>query len=128
MTSVRKGGAHDEFLKLWTGYTIAKVGSQITVLALPLTAVLLLGAGATETGLLVADAPAVRRRSVVAATNFIGFVVAPPAALGAGLLGDAIGLRPTLFIAGVIGVLAFLYLLASPVRSFRSAPESAAID
>jgi MFS family permease len=43
-----------EFLKLWTGFTIARVGSQITVLALPLTAVLLLGAGATETGLLVA--------------------------------------------------------------------------
>src|SRR5437016_14049826 len=41
-------------MKLWTGFTIARVGSQITVLALPLTAVLLLGAGATETGLLVA--------------------------------------------------------------------------
>ncbi|HYV22413.1 MAG TPA: MFS transporter [Candidatus Bathyarchaeia archaeon] len=43
-----------DFIKLWTGFTIARVGSQITVLALPLTAVLLLGAGATETGLLVA--------------------------------------------------------------------------
>ncbi|HYU82993.1 MAG TPA: MFS transporter [Candidatus Polarisedimenticolia bacterium] len=43
-----------DFLKLWTGFTIARIGSQITVLALPLTAVLLLGAGATETGLLVA--------------------------------------------------------------------------
>jgi len=43
-----------DFAKLWTGYTIAAVGSQITVLALPLTAVLVLGAGATETGLLVA--------------------------------------------------------------------------
>src|SRR2546430_8206203 len=43
-----------DFVKLWTGFTIARVGSQITVLALPLTAVLLLGAGATETGLLVA--------------------------------------------------------------------------
>ncbi|MGH2473181.1 MAG: MFS transporter, partial [Candidatus Limnocylindria bacterium] len=43
-----------EFLKLWTGFTIARVGSQITILALPLTAVLLLGAGATETGFLVA--------------------------------------------------------------------------
>src|SRR5919204_3125088 len=43
-----------DFMKLWTGFTIARVGSQITVLALPLTAVLLLGAGATETGLLVA--------------------------------------------------------------------------
>src|SRR5947208_5290428 len=43
-----------DFVKLWTGFTIARVGSQITVLALPLTAVLLLGASATETGLLVA--------------------------------------------------------------------------
>ena len=46
--------ANSDFIKLWTGFTIARVGSQITVLALPLTAVLLLGAGATETGLLVA--------------------------------------------------------------------------
>src|SRR5439155_1365606 len=45
---------NSDFMKLWTGFTIARVGSQITVLALPLTAVLLLGAGATETGLLVA--------------------------------------------------------------------------
>src|SRR4029077_11832957 len=45
---------NSDFIKLWTGFTIARVGSQITVLALPLTAVLLLGAGATETGLLVA--------------------------------------------------------------------------
>ena len=43
-----------DFVKLWTGFTIARVGSQITVLALPLTAVLLLGAGPMETGLLVA--------------------------------------------------------------------------
>src|SRR5919201_4498688 len=43
-----------DFNKLWAGFTIARAGSQITVLALPLTAVLLLGAGATETGLLVA--------------------------------------------------------------------------
>src|SRR5438874_7872861 len=43
-----------DFIKLWTGFTIARIGSQITVLALPLTAVLLLGASATETGLLVA--------------------------------------------------------------------------
>jgi MFS family permease len=42
------------FLKLWSGYTVAVIGSQITILALPLTAVLLLGANATETGLLVA--------------------------------------------------------------------------
>src|SRR2546423_9171033 len=45
---------NSDFMKLWAGFTIAGVGSKITVLALPLTAVLLLGAGATETGLLVA--------------------------------------------------------------------------
>ena len=43
-----------DFAKLWTGFTIAAVGSQITALALPLTAVLVLDAGATETSLLVA--------------------------------------------------------------------------
>jgi len=47
-------GRNTDFLKLWTGFTIAVVGSQITVLALPLTAILVLGAGPTDTGLLVA--------------------------------------------------------------------------
>jgi MFS family permease len=54
MTSNPPLSRNADFIKLWTGFTIARVGSQITVLALPLTAVLLLGAGATETGLLVA--------------------------------------------------------------------------
>ena len=56
---------------------------------------------------------------VTAAVHFVGLIVAPPAALGAGLLADAIGLRPTLFIAGVLGVIAFVYIAASPVRSLR---------
>src|SRR5438552_14429809 len=43
-----------EFTKLWLGYSVSRVGSEITALALPLTAVLLLGASATETGSLVA--------------------------------------------------------------------------
>ena len=56
---------------------------------------------------------------VTAATRFVGWGVAPPAALGAGLLADAIGLRPTLFASAVIAAVAFIYLLASPVRRFR---------
>lgn len=64
---------------------------------------------------------------VVSATNFVGFIVAPPAAIGAGLLGDAIGLRATLFIAGVLGVIAFVYLLVSPVRSFRDMPREPSV-
>ena len=54
VTSTPSLSRNADFIKLWTGFTIARVGSQITVLALPLTAVLLLGAGPTETGLLVA--------------------------------------------------------------------------
>ena len=56
---------------------------------------------------------------VSSATRFVGFVVAPPAAFGAGIVGDLIGLRPTLFAAAVIAALAFLYLFLSPVRRFR---------
>src|SRR6266568_1936628 len=56
---------------------------------------------------------------VNSATRFVGFVVAPPAAFGAGIVGDLIGLRPTLFAAAVIAALAFLYLLLSPVRRFQ---------
>jgi predicted MFS family arabinose efflux permease len=59
---------------------------------------------------------------VGAASNFVQFVVAPPAALAAGLLGDAIGLRATLFIQGVIAVVALVYLFASPIRQMRSVP------
>jgi len=62
---------------------------------------------------------------VNAVSRFIAFGVAPPAALLGGVLADGIGLRPTLFAAGLIAILAFLYLLCSPVRSFRDAPRSA---
>ncbi|HKY51801.1 MAG TPA: MFS transporter [Candidatus Limnocylindria bacterium] len=56
---------------------------------------------------------------VNAATRFVGLGVAPPAALGAGLLADAIGFRATLFASGVIAAVAVLYLWLSPVRGFR---------
>ncbi len=41
-------------------------------------------------------------------------------------LGTTIGLRPTLAIAGLGGVLAVLWLLASPVRHIRTLDEPAA--
>src|ERR687884_433907 len=40
------------FLTLWAGQTVSLVGSEVTLLALPLTAILYLGAGPAETGLL----------------------------------------------------------------------------
>ncbi len=42
------------FLTLWTGQTIALVGAQVTLLALPLTAILALGATPAQVGLLSA--------------------------------------------------------------------------
>ena len=43
---------HPDFLKLWVGQTISVFGTQITLLALPLTAVLMLDASAAQMGLL----------------------------------------------------------------------------
>jgi MFS family permease len=43
-----------EFLKYWIGSSISTIGSQVTVLAMPLTAVFIFGAGPAETGLLTA--------------------------------------------------------------------------
>jgi predicted MFS family arabinose efflux permease len=56
---------------------------------------------------------------VTSATRFVASAVAPPAAFGAGVLGDLIGLRQTLFASAVIAALAFLYLLLSPVRRYQ---------
>ena len=46
--------AHADFVKLWAGRTISLFGSQITFLALPLTAVLVLDATPTQMGFLTA--------------------------------------------------------------------------
>ena len=45
---------HPDFMKLWTAETVSLFGSEITLLALPLTAVLTLDASAGEMGVLVA--------------------------------------------------------------------------
>jgi MFS family permease len=45
---------HPDFLKFWTGQTISLFGSQISILALPLTAVLILKATAFQMGILTA--------------------------------------------------------------------------
>ncbi len=43
-----------EFLKLWAGHSISQLGDQVTLLALPLAAVLTLDASAAQMGFLVA--------------------------------------------------------------------------
>ncbi len=80
---------HPDFLKLWIGQTISLFGSQITSLALPLTAVLTLQATPAQMGMLRAThsgsavlaglfagvwADRVRRRPILIGTDF-GFAV-----------------------------------------------------
>src|SRR5437879_3921878 len=43
---------HPDFLRLWTGQSISQLGSQVSALALPLTAALALGAGPIDMGVL----------------------------------------------------------------------------
>ncbi len=45
-----------DFRRLWAGYTVSAVGSEVTVLAVPVTAAVLLGASALQMGLLTASA------------------------------------------------------------------------
>ncbi|HVF99950.1 MAG TPA: MFS transporter, partial [Chloroflexia bacterium] len=45
---------HPDFVKLWTAHTVSALGTGITGQALPLTALLVLGASAGDLGLLAA--------------------------------------------------------------------------
>ena len=109
----RSGLAGDsEFLKLWAGETVSDFGDQITLLAIPLTAVIVLKASAFEMGLLAAAAAAPtalfslpvgvwvdrlpRRRILIAAD-----------------LGRAVALAtvPIAFVAGILS-LPHLYIVA----------------
>jgi MFS family permease len=45
---------HRDFMKLWTGQTISQLGTQVSLLAIPLTAVVTLKAGTFEVGALTA--------------------------------------------------------------------------
>ncbi len=94
---------HPDFLKLWAGQTISVFGSQITALALPLSAVLTLQATPTQMGML---------RATHSASSVM-------AGLFAGVLADRLRRRPILIgtdlgfavLAGSIPVAAFLGML-----------------
>ena len=95
---------HPDFLKLWAGQTISVFGSQITALALPLTAVLTLQATPAQMGTL---------RATHSASGVM-------AGLFAGVLADRLRRRPILIgtdlgfavLAGSIPLAAFLGLLS----------------
>jgi len=94
---------HDDFLKLWVGQTISELGSVVTRTAVPLLALLVLGAGPNEmAGIVVAGSLAVllvgffagawvdrvRRRPVLIASDVVRalLLLSIPAAFVAGVL------------------------------------------
>ena len=96
-----------EFAKLWVGETVSLFGSQVTLLALPLTAILVLGASPFEMGILVA-------------AQFVPFLVLT---LPAGAWIDRVRRRPVLLganlaravLIGIVPVTAGLGWLTYPL-------------
>ncbi|WP_265445381.1 MFS transporter [Flexivirga meconopsidis] len=76
---------HQDFLRLWFGQTVALFGEQITLLALPLTAITMLHAGPGQLGLL----------------NAVQFLPIAVVTLIAGVLADRVRRRPLLIIGNI---------------------------
>jgi len=55
----------------------------------------------------------------------VNYGVRPLGTITGGLLGSAIGLRPTLWIATVGALTGILWLVPSPIMSLRDVPETA---
>jgi MFS family permease len=76
---------HADFLKLWAGQSISQVGTQVSLLAIPLTAVVVLHANAFQAGLL-------------GTFEFLPFLLV---GLPAGVWVDRMARRPVLIVADV---------------------------
>ena len=63
------------------------------------------------------------RARVSGSFNFVNYGVRPVGAFAGGLLGSAIGVRETLWIAVVGAIAGFLFLLPSPFPAMRELPE-----
>lgn len=80
-----------------------------------------IGSGSFQAALV----PDALRSRVSGAFRMVNYGVRPLGALAGGLLGSTLGLRPTLWVATVGGVLGALWLLPSPIPRMRALPEKA---
>jgi hypothetical protein len=127
---------HPDFLKLSGGQTVSLVGSQITLLALPVTASLVLGQFLFGLARPVYQVNQVSLRQAITPTRLLGRVnasiyvlsagTATPGALLGGVLGQRLGFQPTLVMAAIGEALAGLWALLSPLRAVREATPRAA--
>jgi predicted MFS family arabinose efflux permease len=72
--------------------------------------------------ILTAAVPDALRARIFGAYQLVNFGVRPLGALAGGALGAAIGMQPTLWIAGIGAVASVLWLLPSPVPKLRALP------
>ncbi len=122
MSSLWRDG---DFLKLWAGQTVSQFGSQITVLALPLTAALTLHAGAANMGFLAAASTApflifglfagvwvdrLRRRPILIIADIARFALL--ACIPILALLDALALVDLYIIAFLVGILTVFFEVA----------------
>src|SRR5215831_11967851 len=100
-----------EFNKLWFGNSVSLLGSQVTVLALPLTAVLMFGAGSSETGMLTAAGVAPMVLFSLIAGAWVDRTPRRPVRIAVDLLSALIvGSVPLMAIMGVLQ-LEYLYVV-----------------
>jgi len=91
--------------------------------------VVVLGEGALQCGVVVYGITSASLRQTIVPNRLLGRVTAtgkmitggaiPLGAIIGGIVGDRFGLRPTVLISGIGTSVAFLWLLASPVRDLR---------
>lgn len=121
----RSLGSDQDFLLLWLGRTTSGLGSQVSLLALPLTAILLLHAGALRVGMLAASETApflliglpagvwlerVPRRPVLVATGLLRTAVLAVVPVGFAL--GWLSLGELVAVAFCLGLLTTLFDIA----------------
>ncbi len=119
---------------VWSSF-VSGLGLLPVVLATPTTALplLLVGGAVAALGVPVYNINQVSLRQAITALRLQGRMNAtmrflvwgtmPLGGLAGGALGELLGLRPAMTVAAVGGLLAFLWVLASPVRVLRAIPE-----
>ncbi len=112
---------HRDFLLLWSGQTVSQIGSQVTILALPLVAIVVLRATALEVGLLSAAATSAYLLVALPAGVVADRVSKRRVMIGCDLASVAvIGWVPVAQLTGVLtlGQLYTVALLASSLSAF----------
>jgi MFS family permease len=131
-----------DFLKLWAGQSVSVVGDQISALALPLVAVLVLDASATEMGLLTAMVWAphllfslsaglyvdrrARRRRIMIATDLARAVAL--ASVPAAYWLDLLTIEQLLAVAFAVGALSVYFDIAWSTYFMQLVPREDVIE